>query len=927
MKKILKFIFGIVCFLAILPVFTAVIYLKVLPAMVQNPKVISYIEKIGSEALGADLKIERPYLQTDWTPYTRIKLKKLSLKNKDKKLLNIENFDSEMSLWKLRTNKEIDVKTIKVDDAYADISGILNLPPFKKPSKEGKGVSVNIFKSVADIKHLRAFYQIDKENSVKIDAKNIKISDNPDKKTLGYDIHAVLMRDKSKLDIFAKETGENTIIENKQKLIVKNSPLKVANTDILFNGEIDSKNYDLKFKSKNFRIKDAVDIVNSQIVKNNVSDYLVYFDNLDGDFDFDVDVNSKGIGGKVDLNKLSFKLVPLSNLPVILNDGKITFDNNKVNLKDFKGFYDGKNRNKINFEGVVKDYLKSVDTDITGNAVVTNDFAKKYLSKIVNYPVEITGQADTRIMLKSKYGKIDLTWLYKFEKGNGFIINGEKSTVNDAGIRVLVAKMHIADGLLAIKSLDYHFAEKRPNSRKEKHTPILSMNGNIELSGKIRDLGMILTQPIPSEFVNLIMGQNFFRHGTFTGKMKYVNTGKVPVLDGDFQINQVGIPSQRLYVRKGQVKTENGNMLINAEGRYRRSTYDIDAKIKNEIVFPIVVRDANLTVDDMDVEKYLQAFNNQTPSEQASGNVSASISKSLEQDVDEDGDSQTFDLANLIIEKCTLKVLKGNYKNIKFANVIGNMTLDKNSILNLNSNRFEIAEGNAEAKVNCDLKNHLYNLTLALMRVNSDIIATELVNLPQEIKGKASGIVDLNTDKTLKINGSIKFVIQNGEIAKIGLVEYAMKVASLFRNPVVMITPSVVSDLVDIPEGKFDTINGTLKLEKNVIRQMVIKSVSPQLSTYIVGRYNLENQDAILRVYTRFSNRKKGAFGFLRSLSLNSLANRIPFSSKNNSNYYEAEIKEIPKIEADDKDTQIFLTKVDGDIVENNFLSSLYKIK
>ena len=255
------------------------------------------------------------------------------------------------------------------------------------------------------------------------------------------------------------------------------------------------------------------------------------------------------------------------------------------------------------------------------------------------------------------------------------------------------------------------------------------------------------------------------------------------------------------------------------------------------------------------------------------------------------------------------------------------MTFDKNSILNLNSNRFEIAEGNAEAKVKCDFKKHLYNLSLALMRVNSDTIATELVNLPKEINGKASGIIDINTDKTLKLNGTIKFVIQNGEIAKIGLVEYAMKVASLFRNPVVMITPSVISDLVDIPEGKFDYINGTLKLEKNVIRQMVIKSISPQLSTFIVGRYNLENQDAILRVYTRFSNRKKGAFGFLRSVSLNSLANRIPFSSRNNSNYYEAEIKEIPRIEADEKDCQIFLTKVDGDIVQNNFLSSLYKIK
>jgi hypothetical protein len=177
------------------------------------------------------------------------------------------------------------------------------------------------------------------------------------------------------------------------------------------------------------------------------------------------------------------------------------------------------------------------------------------------------------------------------------------------------------------------------------------------------------------------------------------------------------------------------------------------------------------------------------------------------------------------------------------------------------------------------------------------------------------------------LNGTIKFVINDGVIAKIGLVEYAMKIAALFRNPIVMVTPSVVSDLVDVPEGKFDRINGTLTLERNVIRKMVIKSVSPQLSTYIVGRYNLDNQDAILRVYTMFSNRRKGAYGFLRSLSLNTLANRIPLSSRNASNYYASEIAELPKIEANEKDTQIFLTKVDGDIVQNNFISSLHKIK
>ena len=142
-----------------------------------------------------------------------------------------------------------------------------------------------------------------------------------------------------------------------------------------------------------------------------------------------------------------------------------------------------------------------------------------------------------------------------------------------------------------------------------------------------------------------------------------------------------------------------------------------------------------------------------------------------------------------------------------------------------------------------------------------------------------------------------------------------------------MISPSVFSDMVNIPEGNFDKITGDMKLKDNRIELMKIKSYSPQLSAYIVGCYNLENSDAILRIYTKFSNKNKGFAGLLRNISLNSLANRIPLKTRNDENYYAAELAQLPPIEADEKDCQIFVTKVDGDVEHNNFISSLKKIK
>ena len=101
-----------------------------------------------------------------------------------------------------------------------------------------------------------------------------------------------------------------------------------------------------------------------------------------------------------------------------------------------------------------------------------------------------------------------------------------------------------------------------------------------------------------------------------------------------------------------------------------------------------------------------------------------------------------------------------------------------------------------------------------------------LLNLDNEVVGLASGLIELNTDKSLKLNGKIGFIIKDGTIGKIGLVEYLLKIVSLFRNPVAMINPTTVMDVVSIPEGRFDKIQGELELKNNVVIIRNIKSYS-----------------------------------------------------------------------------------------------------
>ena len=53
----------------------------------------------------------------------------------------------------------------------------------------------------------------------------------------------------------------------------------------------------------------------------------------------------------------------------------------------------------------------------------------------------------------------------------------------------------------------------------------------------------------------------------------------------------------------------------------------------------------------------------------------------------------------------------------------------------------------------------------------------------------------------------------------------------------------------------------------------------------------------------------------------------MPFNSKEQVSYYAAELSQLPELESGEETAQVFLTKVDGDVQTNNFVSSLKKIK
>lgn len=923
MDKLSKNVKISLIFIAVLGIFLGAfmsLYLWALPAIVSNQKVISFIELKSKEILGINLIIEKPKLCTAVSPVVSFYVDKIKITKNEERIFELDDLNTSFSFRDALLQRII-VKRLSVESLFVDVNKLMSLfPQEDKKTSAASPWEVDVMDALLYARDVEIIYDVDRITHVHILSKGFG-TNNAKKvnRRVYFNILFDVTRNNENIKVLLKDQAK--VIIDKKTLYINDLPVVVNNSKFFIKAVANRKiKYKLNVYANNFDVVNIVKLIDSNLLIPNGKEMLApVAQNITGNFNFDVKLTPKLISCDAFLNKLKMDFVPLNNIPVTVNGGKVNVDNKKITLTDFNGYYCKSAQNKIDFAGDIKDYMNTFQIDIVANAVVTDEFMHHHMSKIIGYPLNMVGCADTRLKIKSKNNKFDMTWLFRLLPGQDLLVDG-MSISHSKLERVLKADMHFENMLLNIKSIDYFLTYIKDNQVKRKS--IMYLTGNVDCNGmgKLLDLELTIPDPLPSEFFNIFARQKLFKNGTISGHLNVNNRGKYPVLISNMIAEGIRIPSQRLKVTKASIKTDNNHIHIDADGKFKRSVYSFKGNIENKLLFPIVVQHVNLTVDNMDLAKLLESFNQQNT------DVVNTQQQVIVSDDDNDDDF-VFNTGLIIVNDCNLNLKSGKFNDINIGNLHALLSLDKNGLLQVQSNKFDFAEGISTLRLRCDLMKHKYYVRLGVKDVNSDLIATSLLNLSKEISGKAKGLIELNTDDSLKLNGQILFAIENGTIGKVGFLEYVLKFASLFRNPMAMLSPSTLVDLVNIPEGNFETINGELYLKNNVVELIKIRSKAPQLSSFIVGRFDLDSRDAILRIYTKMSNKNKGFYGVLRNISLNALANRIPLGNSNETNYYSAEIKQLPELEAPERDCQIFLTKVDGDVEHNNFISSLKRIK
>ena len=327
--------------------------------------------------------------------------------------------------------------------------------------------------------------------------------------------------------------------------------------------------------------------------------------------------------------------------------------------------------------------------------------------------------------------------------------------------------LSVVKNILKLNTIDYYITDKLQKGM----TPVLAIKGNLDMADnmKLLDLNLNIPRPLPSEFLNFLVCQKIFKKGTVSGNISIDNNGEFPYMDGVLSLENVRIPSQRLLIKSAKFGAKGDKLGAIANGKFKRSNYDFNGYVVNDLRLPIVVKSVNLTVDNVDVERMLAVnTGNTNPHPQVAGEGSTLTPALSQGEGDDSDDVPTFQKGLIIVEKCMLNLERGKYKDINFGNLHANLTLDKEGVLKLESNKFDIAEGISTLKVKADLiKNHYY-LRLGVKDVNSDVMASAILGLPREISGKARGLLEINTDETLKLNGDMKFDIKEGTIERVG---------------------------------------------------------------------------------------------------------------------------------------------------------------
>ena len=875
MKNFIKvfYIFG-----ALLTVLYAA-FLFILPKVLTSVVNVSKYEKLLNEKTGLNFVIKDMDLKTKPTLGLEFSVKKILVNTPDNvSLAYASNTKYSVNLFNIKRGK------LQSDYIYADI----NLArKFIKPSgKESKTFNISL---IPQLNIDKAYIKIDDKTYTKIDY-----------------IESEQKRGKIETSLLAKVVSqyakEPIIIGEEGKITYSGKNINFDNFSVCFGKSIfildgDTKKMFIKGNSLPVNELESAFLYFYKLKNPNKRNFIENFTNMKGTMDVDLVYSDGDLNGNCKTHNLGSDFSNLK-IPVYLPETNFNFGNKTISAQTTGLF--GQEPVKTDF---LLTGLFTRDLTVKGNvySTLTGRFTQKYFPKIT-----VIGNADASVKYLTHNGKVDVDYQLNIPKGAN--ITSLYGGLDNTDKPKLIS-MHTQKQGDPMKITDYFYSIFENGSYKK----LISGDGLFEkINGHYRlsKLSAKTQDRVPVHIIKSFL-KNYVDGGTFDADVN-INILEKSLL-GSMNLYDIK-HSSFLYLKNTGARFEKDKITVNMDGTFYNSPMSAKAVAKNDV--------DDLLVHDIDV--HLDSFFVQR------GKLT-SIPKTFQTNGSKKNLSQMKDV-DITVERGVVKVDRIYGRKFDIRNVEMQGTYENNTAYFLMP-KAEYAKGILSAKGIYNVKNYSSDIYFFASDIDSDEVATNFLNLKNQVKGSAFATLHLITKNKLNdIKASADFAISDGFLPSIGSQEFIINsskkpskswIMNKFKD--VKISLSKITNIdFSKPNVFYSNLYGGFNVDNEEVKDVKIFSKSDFLSMFIEGNYNIETESGDLSIWGRRNKTETKKVRILK-IPLN-LIYRVVFRPEKTKDLYQDKISLIPDIKTKGgDDVSTFRINVCGNLNSKDKLKVILK--
>lgn len=686
-----------------------------------------------------------------------------------------------------------------------------------------------------------------------------------------------------------------------------------------------------EFNFKNFDIS-AVNSIKNQIpLPKEVSAQMEMVDNFKGIIDVNGSIRNGHLRANTNLKNTSFVYKPINATVRVLNGSARVTDNtlhlDKINSKvgTMPLFVNGK----------ISNIYKNPYLDLYLSGKPTQRFFDIVFNRESVYPVKVRGDINFNTKLRGNIDNVSsLTNLKVGESSSLYylgatlegaptgVISSEGMSTNPVTV---VADAVISPNRVKINSLKYNQIISSQNKKQHVQNQ-LNASGEVKFLknnvAEFKNFRVKTNQPTDVKIFNLLLKKPAIKQGVFTSDLVINGTSLAPRILGVLNVTSINIPLLDATIRDVNVDFKQDFINIMAKGIILTNDVLAIAKIENKPVPPVVVDDAKIQMDVLNLNVLANTLNDfeidytrnnlfKSKSENPLSMVNQLIIKNAEVQAD-----------NILIKKA------------KATNFKSKMSLGKDHVFKIDSYDFNIANGTVNGKIDYDFNTMTGYGEMKINDADAQIIGENFFDMPGQMYGRVTGNMQIackglsSLDCVNTLSGKGDFEVIDGKMPKLGSLEYLLKAGNLLTGGLTGLSINGIIDLITpLKTGNFKSISGHVNVKNGIADDIQIYSRGKDLNMYLTGSYNLATLIADMEVYGSISKNFSTILGRIGNASLNRLFSAIPGISINEINPKStSNINKIPNFDKSNT-LRVFKSEIYGDINGSNYVKSFRWIK